>query len=388
MEAVRAKRSTVDVVSAHYEHLAKVFADHNFPPECIWNLDETGTANAQRADSRQNISVLVCVNAGGGYIPPFFILPGTNVCRRMTNGGMPGSAFAASPSSFLSTTLFIQYYEWFVNQISPQRPVLVLMDGYKAHWSAKTLAYALSKGIHLYALPSHTSHFLQPLDVSVFCHFKRLLDKELTKFRSQKARFATTSDMVLVTSAALLHCLTRTYIVAGFEKCGIYPLSKDVMLSKILGDCPGPTAPTAKIAASVRVESRLLVQLREQGIDVDIARVLCINDNLIQEYTQRSKAPRTEDDWVHGGILMTSDDIVAKLAEKEAKKTEKQDLLQQRKVKRVQRRAEAVIAKKRVAQRRREACERKMMSLEDTRKHIRRKRPLSDHSDFVDEIVL
>ncbi|RHY22503.1 hypothetical protein DYB32_009483, partial [Aphanomyces invadans] len=46
MEAVRAKRSTVEVVEAHYANIAKVLEDNNVEPDCIWNLDETG-ASAQ-----------------------------------------------------------------------------------------------------------------------------------------------------------------------------------------------------------------------------------------------------------------------------------------------------------------------------------------------------
>ncbi|KAF0718874.1 Aste57867_1421 [Aphanomyces stellatus] len=312
------RRSTVDVVDAHFTNLANVLADTHFDPDCIWNLDESGTcaqgsrnkakvlaskrmpANAQKADSRQNVSVLVCVDAGA------------NDRRRL-----PGSNFAATKSSFLSTTLFIQYFEWFVNHIGPKRPVLVLMDGYKAHWSARTIEYARSKNIYLYALPSHTSHFLQPLDVAVFAQFKRLLDIELAHFRIVRSRFAATSDMVAVASSALAKCLTRTYIVSGFEKAGSCPLSRDVMMSKIVGDKPGVKMKTV-VQATVRVETQVVVHLREMGIHIDSARVLCINDAVVQAFTNRASPPKGDDDWIH-------------VADKEAKKKAKEEMLVRKK---------------------------------------------------------
>ncbi|OWY92198.1 DNA binding protein [Phytophthora megakarya] len=149
----------------------------------IWNLDETGMcpqtrnskkkvlagtnmrANVQESNDRTNVSALVCVNADGGYVPPFFILPRKKIRVRDTAGGMKGSTFAASESAFLTT---IQYYEWFVQSIPPDRPVLVIADGYKCHFSSRTLQYARKHDIHLYALPAQTSRFLQPLDVSVY----------------------------------------------------------------------------------------------------------------------------------------------------------------------------------------------------------------------------
>ncbi|KAH9104635.1 hypothetical protein LEN26_014966 [Aphanomyces euteiches] len=137
------------------------------------------------------------------------------------------------------------------------------MDGYKAHWSSRSIAYAKSNGVMLYSLPSHTFHFLQPLDVAVFGHFKRRLDVELARFRVKHMRHAVTSDMVSVSSSALESSLTRTYIVSGFEKSGIYPLSLDVMLSKILGDKPGPMVPKSKIHPTIQVETRTIVSCKK-----------------------------------------------------------------------------------------------------------------------------
>ncbi|POM64120.1 Transposon Polyprotein Reverse transcriptase [Phytophthora palmivora] len=131
----------------------------DIPTSRIWNLDETGMSpqtrstrkkvlaakhmrgNVQESNDRTNMSGLVCVNADGGFVPPFFILPGKKIRVRDTAGGLKGSMFAASESAFLTTKLFIQYFEWFVQVIPPERPVLVIADGYKCHFSSRTLQY-------------------------------------------------------------------------------------------------------------------------------------------------------------------------------------------------------------------------------------------------------
>lgn len=65
-----------------------------------------------------------------------------------------------------------------MQSIPPERPVLIVMNGYKAQFSHRTINYASENTVMLHAIPVHTSYFLQPLDVSVFKHFKRDLDKE------------------------------------------------------------------------------------------------------------------------------------------------------------------------------------------------------------------
>ena len=55
------------------------------------------------------------------------------------------------------------------------RPILLLYDGHTSHYTAQVIAEAKEQGIYLFALPPHTSHFLQPLDKSVFGPFKKKL---------------------------------------------------------------------------------------------------------------------------------------------------------------------------------------------------------------------
>jgi hypothetical protein len=77
------------------------------------------------------------------------------------------------------------------------------MDGYKAHFSRRTLAFAGARSILFYAIPAHTSHFLRTLDVSVFQHFKRELDNEIDCIQKQHHIMVDKSNIVSVASSAL-----------------------------------------------------------------------------------------------------------------------------------------------------------------------------------------
>ncbi|KZP12807.1 DDE-domain-containing protein, partial [Athelia psychrophila] len=66
--------------------------------------------------------------------------------------------------------------EWFKTIFIPNakarntsgQPILLIYDGHGSHTANEMREIALQEGIHLFCLPPHTSHKLQPLDVGVF----------------------------------------------------------------------------------------------------------------------------------------------------------------------------------------------------------------------------
>jgi hypothetical protein len=56
--------------------------------------------------------------------------------------------------------------------ISPKNPHLLILDGHNSYVTIEVVAKAKEVGLQLVTLHSHTSHALQPLDVSVFGPFK------------------------------------------------------------------------------------------------------------------------------------------------------------------------------------------------------------------------
>lgn len=67
--------------------------------------------------------------------------------------------------------IFALWLEHFIKEINPSatRKVLLLLDGHKSHThNLKALERASECGVTMLSLPPHTSHHLQPLDVSFF----------------------------------------------------------------------------------------------------------------------------------------------------------------------------------------------------------------------------
>lgn len=146
----------------------------------------------------------MCVNADGFSLPPFIIFPGENVnVQGAIIGAHEGALFVASESSFLVTNLLVQYFKWFVRKIPCQRPILAIMDGYKAHFSIRTSTHAREHGVFLYALPVHTSHFLQPLGMYVFQRFKRELDNDINHYQKTTLMMVGKSNVFGVGASAI-----------------------------------------------------------------------------------------------------------------------------------------------------------------------------------------
>ena len=49
-----------------------------------------------------------------------------------------------------------------------QKPILLLLDNHSSHIDVEVLKIAQANNVIMFALPQHTSHLYQPLDVGIF----------------------------------------------------------------------------------------------------------------------------------------------------------------------------------------------------------------------------
>ena len=79
--------------------------------------------------------------------------------EKLKEGALPGTAFHASDTGWVNTELFIKWFEFFLLQISPSRPVLLILDGHSSHIAIEAIELARANDIHnvVYTRP-HNSH--------------------------------------------------------------------------------------------------------------------------------------------------------------------------------------------------------------------------------------
>ena len=116
-------------VKAFFENLEGVQKKYNFAPNMIYNVDETAlttvhkppkilaSKNAKQvgvatsAERGTLVTMVGCINGGGGFVPPFLIMPRVHFKGSMLNGALPGS------SGWMNSRLFLDWLEHFKKNV-------------------------------------------------------------------------------------------------------------------------------------------------------------------------------------------------------------------------------------------------------------------------------
>ena len=243
----RALCSNPNILSSFFGKLGEVYGKLNIltKPMLVFNCDETGVSIVHKPGKviaqlgRRNIhsitsaergkthTILSCVSATGYALPPTMVYPRKRaVPDKLKGDAFPNTLFCNSESGWVNADVFLGWLDFFIDNIPPTRPVLLIQDGHTSHVSIDLIEKARANDIHLLCLPAHTTHILQPLDVGVFKSFKSHFSKACTKFLAQHPGQVITTD-ILASLVAIAWPQSHTIlnIMSGFKKTGIYPFN-------------------------------------------------------------------------------------------------------------------------------------------------------------------
>ena len=235
-------------VQLFFDNLEGLMKKHAYPPNRVFNMDETAVSTvmdpprvvspkgARRvgvvtsAERGQNSTAVICCNAAGIFLPPQFIFARKRHNLRLEKGAPPGSVFTVSDNGWATKDTFVKWLEHFVEQTgaSQDKPQLLVMDNHSSHVSLAAIETAIKNGIDILTLPPHTSHRLQPLDVTVFEPIKTRYRNEMARWMRQNPQRVTTYDVCELFGAAYLTNASPDKAVSGFRVCGIVPVNRDI----------------------------------------------------------------------------------------------------------------------------------------------------------------
>lgn len=178
------------------------------------------------------VTIMPVVSACGKAFKPVVVYPGKLPHYRKVNGRfetlsdvlMPSYLYHNDTSAANSEII----YDWgmkFIEETKELRSngdhMILILDGYGAHIQFPFLQMMKENRIVVIALPSHTSHVLQPLDLTVFAAYKSFLEEELHR----TARIASKLNAFTVGS-----CISNAYakafvspiIRSGFVRSGLW----------------------------------------------------------------------------------------------------------------------------------------------------------------------
>lgn len=261
------KRSRASVTKeafvSYFKHLEKTLIDENgepVPPERIFNYDETnlsddpgtkkcifqkGVKYPERIKdfSKSAISIMFCGSAVGKMIPAYVVYKSTQLWSTWQEGGPDKTRYGHSKSGWFDAASFADWFEYtFVPHVRdlPGRKVLI-GDNLSTHFSERVLKLAKERNISLTCLVPNSTHLSQPLDVAFYGPLKKYWRGILDAWKGQGGKRS-----CLLTKEAFPKLLKKLYeklypdepevssnLVAGFRKCGIFPLCPDQVVSRL-----------------------------------------------------------------------------------------------------------------------------------------------------------
>ena len=104
-------------------------------------------------------------------------------------------------------------------------------DGHASHIGIQVIKLVIKNNINLLRSPSHTTHFLQPLDIGVYGPIR--MAKILVEFSYSHIRKAITKEgFPALLKQIWLRGFTGRSVISGFKTTGIVPFNSSCIIAK------------------------------------------------------------------------------------------------------------------------------------------------------------
>lgn len=181
-------------------------------------------------------TIIYAVNAVGDVVLPIVILKGKAVGTDWLNGAPFGAKVCVSKNGWVNKDLITEFGNQLLRFLECKnlidgRPHILLMDNHYSHsFNFEFLENMRRNNIHVFSLPTHTSHILQPLDKCPLGVFKRSWASELRKFhQSVGGRRLDYNEFFLVFSPAWSAAMTTSTCQSGFRISCLFPINMNAI---------------------------------------------------------------------------------------------------------------------------------------------------------------
>ena len=256
IDSARVNGATTDILKAWFQKL-EIPAIKAIKPENRWNIDKAGIIEGQgenglvvgsaekrfiqkkQPGSRAWTSFIECISPTGKALYPIVMFKGKSVQQQwfpIRLEPYQGWKFTTTENGWTSDDTALEWLQKvFIPQTAPHNPKeprLLILDGHGSHETLEFMWECYSNNIYLLFLPPHTSHVLQPLDLSIFAPLKRAYRKRLSSLDYL-------NDSTPIGKRNFLDCyklarvdaLTVTNCKMGWSASGLWPvrMSKPLM---------------------------------------------------------------------------------------------------------------------------------------------------------------
>ena len=252
------------------DNLERAIRDYGIVDDDIYNVDETGFlsgavrrgkiithaggssrhASVTQPGVRTWITAVECIRANGTVLPPMIIMPGVQHQGTWYSKDAdlpPDWTIATSRKGWVNDTLALDWlhnvFDRHTRSSTRGTHRLLIMDGHGSHNNPAFIIDAWERNIVLMCLPAHSSHLLQPLDVSCFEPLKQFHSRAVDDAARcgndgyNKTQFL--KDMPSIRQKAF----SISNIKSAFFNSGIRPCDASIVLDQLTEESRPITPP-------------------------------------------------------------------------------------------------------------------------------------------------
>jgi hypothetical protein len=288
-------------INLFFDNLQAAYDKYKFSPNAIFNMDETGlqtvpaklpkivsdrgqkeVAKNVSAEQGQTVTVVCCLNASGGYIPPFFIYKRKRENALLIKDGPSGCQMAVTDKGYIDTPTFIKWLDHFAKHSNANKgaPALLILDNHASHVNFEAIQHAESLGVVMISLPPHSSHKTQPLDRVFFKPLKTSYNEVADSWQSSHpGQVLTVYHIAQLFKVAYERTATIEKATASFRATGIYPLDRG-----IFGDEDFlPSVVTDQSAEEYQGFEEAMVEFRDENFNASLEVPAVNQDECLEE---------------------------------------------------------------------------------------------------------
>ena len=261
----RALCEDVSIIRAWFDLVRNTIAKYGILEEDIYNFDETGfqmgviatvkvvtgreragRAVAVQPGNREWVTAIESIDSTGDGPPPVIILEGKVHISTWYSNDLPRDwVIALSEKGWTNDQLGLL---WLTTVFEPYtaprtRGVyrLLILDGHGSHITPEFDLFCTEHKIITLCMPAHSSHLLQPLDLSCFATLKRAYGRQIEQLMRNGVNYIDKPDFLTAYYKARTEAITPTIARSGFTAAGLVPFNPERVLEKLNTQIRTPT---------------------------------------------------------------------------------------------------------------------------------------------------
>jgi hypothetical protein len=262
------------IIRLWFELVRNTIEKYGILEEDIYNFDETGfqmgvistakvITGAERSrrpvsvqpGNREWVTAIDCICADGYSLPPVIIFEGKmhQSTWYNTEVPLPGDwLIGVSENGWTDDVLGLTWLKNVFEKHTVQRTKgvyrLLILDGHGSHLTPEFDLFCKEHSIITLCMPPHSSHLLQPCDISLFAVLKRQYGQQIQGYIRRGTHHIDKQDFLQAYLIARTEAATTANIQSGFAATGLVPHDPERVLSKLCTQLKTPTPPSSSHA--------------------------------------------------------------------------------------------------------------------------------------------